>query len=98
MATYKNHWNSETNDSVSITKLSPNTAYEIVEIEKLKTKFGNKFVLVASDGTKYWPNSKINEFITANKNVKKFYLETLDAKTFKGKNGDVTYIPVEISW
>ena len=98
MSSYKNHWNSESNESVTISKLSPVTAYDIVEIEKLKTKFGSKFVLVASDGTKYWPNSKINEFIVLNKNVKKFHLETHDAKIFKGKDGDVTYIPVEISW
>ena len=38
------------------------------------------------------------DFITANKGIKKFHLESLEAKTFTTKKGDVTYIPVEISW
>ena len=77
--------------------LVKNTTYEIVNVEKLKTQFGNKYVLVSNNGFKYWTNNKINEFITANKGIKKFHLETLEVKTFKSKKGDVTYISVEIS-
>ncbi len=95
---YKNHWSSETNESTTISKIEPNKVYDIVDVEKLKTQFGIKFVLVADDNSRYWTNNKINEFINANKSVKKFHLETLTAKTFKSKSGEVTYIPVEISW
>ena len=98
MTSYNNHWSSESNESTTINKLVEKHVYNIVDVEKLKTQFGTKFVLVADDGSKYWTNNKINEFITANKSIKKFRLETLEAKTFKSKSGDVTYIPVEISW
>ena len=98
MSAYNHHWSSESNESTTINKLVENTNYEIVNVEKLKTQFGNKYVLVADTGFKYWTNNKINEFITANKGIKKFHLETLEAKSFTTKKGDVTYIPVEISW
>ena len=98
MSTYKNKWSSESNESTTINKLDVNRVYDIVDVEKLKTKFGNKYVLVADNGSKYWPNSKINEFIADNKSVKKFQLETFDAKTFESNKGQITYIPVQISW
>ena len=47
---------------------------------------------------KYWTNSKINEFISDHKSIKKFQLETFDAKTFESNKGQVIYIPVQISW
>ena len=98
MSAYKNNWSSESNESPTINKLVQNTNCEIVNVEKLKTQFGNKYVLVADTGFKYWTNNKINEFINANKGIKKFHLETLEAKSFTTKKGNVTYIPVEISW
>ena len=98
MSGYNNHWSSESNESTTISKIVENHVYEIVDVEKLKTQFGVKFVLVADDGSKYWTNNKINEFINANNSIKKFHLQTLEAKTFQSKSGQVTYIPVEISW
>ena len=98
MSAYKNHWSSESNESLTINKLDVNRVYDIVDVEKLKTKFGTKYVLVADNGSKYWTNSKINEFIADNKSVKKFQLETFDAKTFESNKGQVTYIPVKNSW
>ena len=98
MSGYKNHWSSESNESTTINKLDVNRVYDIVDVEKLKTKFGNKNVLVADNGSKYWTNSKINEFISDHKSIKKFQLETFDAKTFESNKGQITYIPVQISW
>ena len=98
MSAYKNHWSSESNESKSIKKIVEKHEYEIVDVEKLKTQFGIKYVLVADDGSKYWTNNKINEFIASNKSIKKFHLQTLEAKSFKSKKGDVIFIPVEISW
>ena len=98
MSVYNNHWSSESNESTTISKIVANHTYEIVDVEKLKTQFGVKYVLVAEDGSKYWTNNKINEFINSNKSIKKFHLQTLEAKSFKSKSGEVTYIPVEISW
>ena len=66
MSAYNNHWSSESNESTTINKLVENTNYEIVDVEKLKTQFGTKYVLVADTGFKYWTNNKINEFISAN--------------------------------
>ena len=90
MSAYNNHWSSESNESTTINKLVENTNYEIVNVEKLKTQFGNKYVLVADTGFKYWTNNKINEFINANKGIKKFHLEKLEAKSFTTKKGNIT--------
>ena len=98
MSGYKNQWSSESSESTTINKLDENRVYDIVDVEKLKIKFGSKYVLVADNGFKYWTNSKINEFIADNKSVKKFQLETFDAKTFESNKGQITYIPVQISW
>ena len=86
MSAYKNHWSRESNESTTIDKLVEKRLYEIIDVEKLKTQFGTKFILVTDTGFKYWTN-KINEFITSNNSIKKFHLETLEAKTFKSKKG-----------
>ena len=94
---YQNHWSSES-ESNQIRKLDAGRSYEIVDVEKFKTQFGVKYVLVADDGSKHWTNNKLNEFINSNKNIKTFHLTTLEAKSFKAAKGEVSYIPVEISW
>ena len=50
MSNYNNHWSSESNESTTINKLVESTNYEIVDVEKLKTQFGTKYVLVADTG------------------------------------------------
>ena len=86
MSAYKNYWLGESNESTTINKLVEKRLYEIIDVGKLKTQFGTKFILVTDTGFKYWTN-KINEFITSNNSIKKFHLETLEAKTFKSKKG-----------
>ena len=59
--------------------LEPNHEYVILEIHKVKTRYGLNYVLVDNDYNKYWSVSKINKFIDENKNT----LEVLEIKTDK---------------
>lgn len=59
--------------------LKPNHEYVILEIHKVKTRYGLNYVLVDVDYNKYWSVSKINKFIDENKNT----LEVLEVKTNK---------------
>lgn len=59
--------------------LEPNHEYVILEIHKVKTRYGLNYVLVDVDYNKYWSVSKINKFIDENKNT----LEILEIKTNK---------------
>ena len=59
--------------------LEPNHEYVILEIHKVKTRYGLNYVLVDVDYNKYWSVSKINKFIDENKNT----LEVLEVKTNK---------------
>ena len=59
--------------------LEPNHEYVILEIHKVKTRYGLNYVLVDFDYNKYWSVSKINKFIDENKNT----LEVLEIKTNK---------------
>ena len=59
--------------------LEPNHEYVILEIHKVKTRYGLNYVLVDVDYNKYWSVSKINKFIDENKNT----LEVLEIKTNK---------------
>ena len=56
-----------------------NHEYVILEIHKVKTRYGLNYVLVDVDYNKYWSVSKINKFIDENKNT----LEVLEIKTNK---------------
>ena len=59
--------------------LEPNHEYVILEIHRVKTRYGLNYVLVDADYNKYWSVSKINKFIDENKNT----LEVLEVKTNK---------------
>lgn len=60
-----------------IQHLKPNHEYVILEIHKVKTRYGLNYVLVDVDYNKYWSVSKVNKFIDDNKNT----LEVLEIKT-----------------
>lgn len=60
-----------------IQHLKPNHEYVILEIHKVKTRYGLNYVLVDVDYNKYWSVSKVNKFIEDNKNT----LEVLEIKT-----------------
>lgn len=60
-----------------IKHLKPNNEYVILEIHKVKTRYGLNYVLVDVDYNKYWSVSKVNKFIEDNKNT----LEVLEIKT-----------------
>ena len=72
-------------------KLTSGTIYTIEDVKPIKTKFGDSYILIDEDKTRFWSNKKINEFIKANPNIKKFTLETLEEKEFKKvENTDTT--------
>ena len=83
-------------------KLSPGTIYTIEDVKPIKTKFGNSYILIDEDKSRFWSNKKINEFIKANPNIKKFTLETLEEKKFmkvENKTGrSIKYFDVKISY
>ena len=72
-------------------KLTSGTIYTIEDVKPIKTKFGDSYILIDEDKSRFWSNKKINEFIKANPNIKKFTLETLEEKEFKTvENTDTT--------
>ena len=81
----------ETYEPKQTYKLMPGTIYTIEDVKPIKTKFGNSYILIDEDKTRFWSNKKINEFIKANPNIKKFTQETLEEKEFKTvENTDTT--------
>ena len=96
---YTKHWSSENNNSNKIQKLEENKTYKIKDVVPLQTSFGKKYVLVDEMGCKYWTNNKIDEFIKAHKDIKRFQLITSEFKTFKNKKGEtIKYLTVDINF
>ena len=52
----------------------------IVDIQKLQTSFGKKYVLIDDSNNRYWTNNKVDEFIKEYKDIKRFQLITLNLK------------------
>ena len=97
MSKYQNHWSSKSDSTIN--KLDEGLTYNIVNVEKINTNFGKKYVLVDDEGNKYWTNNKVDEFIKEHKEVKQFELTTSDYKTFKNKKGEeIKFLMIDINY
>lgn len=98
MSSYKNHWTSE-NKETRINKLEESLIYNIVDVQKIETSFGKKYIIIDEEDNRYWPNKKLEEFIKSHKDVKKFQLTTSELKDFKNKKGDViNFLEISIDY
>ena len=71
----------------------------IVDVQKLQTSFGKKYVLIDDSNNRYWTNNKVDEFIKSHKDIKRFQLITSEFKTFKSKNGnEIRYLTIDIDY
>ena len=99
MSSYNNHWSSANESSNQISKLTEKHIYMITDVQKLQTSFGKKYVLIDDSNLKYWTNNKVDEFIKAHKDIKRFQLITSEYKSFKNKKGDeIKYLTVDINY
>ena len=97
MSKYQNHWSSKSDSTIN--KLDEGLTYNIINVEKINTNFGKKYVLVDDEGNKYWTNNKVDEFIKEHKEVKQFELTTSDYKTFKNKKGEeIKFLMIDINY
>jgi len=99
MSSYKNHWSSEPENKNQIRKLDEKQTYNIKNVEKIKTPFGKKYILIDDNDNRYWTISKIDEFIKENKEIKEFELITSEFKVFTNKKGEaIRYLTVDINY
>ena len=50
-----------------ISKLNPNSEYQIYAIKAFETTYGTSYILEDSEFNKYWSNSTVNRFIKQHK-------------------------------
>lgn len=99
MESFSNHWTSKKQASNQISKLNENQIYNIVDVQKIQTSFGKKYVLIDEDNNKYWTNKNVDEFIKEHKTIKQFELRTSEYKTFKNKKDDIIkYLEIDINF
>ena len=99
MSNYNNHWSSAKESNNQINKLDEKHIYQIVDVQKLQTSFGKKYVLVDESNSRYWTNNKVDEFIKEHKDIKKFQLITSEFKSFKNKKGEeIKYLSIDINF
>ena len=98
MSSYNNHWTNEKQESSQkIEKLEETKIYEIINVEKIETSFGKRYVLTDKENNKYWPNKSIEKFIHEHKDIKKFKLQTSEFKSFLNKKGEeIRFLDVDI--
>ena len=89
------HWSSDSKNKIN--KLVENKTYNIVNVEKIQTSFGKKYVLIDDSNNRYWTNNKLDSFIKDNKDVKNFTLTTSELKSFTNKKGQkINYLDIDI--
>ncbi len=99
MSSYNNHWTSAKESNNQINKLDEKHIYQIVDVQKLQTSFGKKYVLVDDSNSRYWTNNKVDEFIKEYKDIKGFQLILSEIKTFKNKkNDEIRYLNIEMNY
>ena len=99
MSGYKNHWSSEKQTKNQIKRLEEKQTYRIKDVEKIKTSYGEKNILIDINNNRYWTINKIDEFIKQNKEIKQFELITSEYKTFKNDLGEtIRYLTVNINY
>ena len=93
------HWSSASASKNQINKLIEDHIYDIVDVEKIQTSFGKKYVIVDDSNNRYWTNNKLNSFIKEYKDVKKFVLKTSELKSFTNKKGQkICYLDIDIDY
>ena len=99
MSGYKNHWSSEKQTKNQIKRLEEKQTYNIKDVEKIKTSYGEKNILIDVNDNRYWTLNKIDEFIKQNKEIKQFELITSEYKTFKNDLGEtIKYLSININY
>ena len=99
MSGYKNHWSSEKQTKNQINRLEEKQTYNIKDVEKIKTSYGEKNILIDINNNRYWTINKIDEFIKQNKEIKQFELITSEYKTFKNDLGQtIKYLSININY
>ena len=99
MSGYKNHWSSEKQTKNQINRLEEKQTYNIKDVEKIKTSYGEKNILIDENNNRYWTLNKIDEFIKQNKEIKQFELITSEYKTFKNDLGQtIKYLSININY
>ena len=97
-------WTSKNDDINNISfkqtlRLEPRKVYQISDVKTIKTKYGNKYVLIDETLNEYWTTKQVDRFINQNKDVKRFTLITLAEKEFEDKNKKIIkYFDVEIQY
>ena len=99
MSSNNNHWTSAKESNNHINKLDEKHTYQIVDVERIQTSFGKKYVLIDDSNSRFWTNNKLDEFIKEHKDIKKFQLVTSELKWFKNKKGDeIKYLSIDINF
>ena len=99
MSNYNKHWSSKKESTNQISKLNESQIYNIVDVQKIQTSFGKKYVLIDDNNNRYWTNKNIDEFIKEHKQIKQFELTTSQYKTFKNKKGEeIKYLTIDINY
>ena len=52
---------------MSANSLNEKTNYQIINLKKVTTTYGDSYIMTDTDLNEYWSNKKINEFIKKNK-------------------------------
>ncbi len=76
-----------------IQKIEPNKTYKIIDRKSIKTRYGNKIILVDSNDNVYWSPSNMIKMFIKYKDLKQFNLTTKDLKTYKSNNGNEYQAP-----
>ena len=80
-------------------KLEPRKVYQISDVKTIKTKYGDKNILIDEMLNEYWTTKQVDRFIKQNKDVKKFTLITLAEKELETNDKKIIkYFDVEISY
>ena len=80
-------------------KLEPRKVYQISDVKTIKTKYGDKNILIDDGLNEYWTTKQVDRFIKQNKDVKKFTLITLAEKELETNDKKIIkYFDVEISY
>ena len=98
MTEFKNHWTNEKPETLTkIGKFNESEIYKIINVDKIETTFGKRYVLTDENNDKYWPNKAIEKFIHEHKNIKQFKIKTSEFKTFTNKKGEeIRFLDVDI--
>ena len=93
------HWSSAKESNVHISKLFENHVFEIIDVQKIQTPFGKKYIVIDNENERFWTNTKLESFIKEHEDVKKFTLTTSCTKSFINKKGQkIEYLDIEIDY